>query len=369
MSRTITPTIVIVNATVTEAPQPSTYQQSGAFVSVGGTTLTPGTFLYCGNLAAVQAIESGSGNHAEIDDMATTFFAQQGQNGNVVGVYVLELGTQGSGSAAITALQTWDTANPNQFYGYLTPATWDAQGAQLQTFANTYASPNGKKYFFVTTTQPTISAYANTKSIFATVPSPTAAGTEFQAAAMFFQWLVNNPSASTPVPPMAFRFLYGVTPWAQVNNLTTITEILTAFGNIVYTGAEGGISTACLFEGTTMDGQQAMFWWAVDWLLINGKLDLANDIINGSNSNNPIYYNQAGINRLQATLEDLGIEGISFGLLLAASFAAESFASYTKAHEGQYNEGIYDGFSCVATPQTGFLQIEFTVDATQFATA
>lgn len=369
MPRTITPQIVIVNATVTEAPAPSTYQQSGALVSVGGTSLSAGTFQYCGNLAAVQALLGTSGNYVELGNMAATFFAQQGQNGGTVGVYVLELGTQGSTGAAITALQTWDAANPSEFYSYLVPATWDSSASAVNTMAQTYASPNGKKYFFVTTTQGTISAYAGTKSIVATVPSPSAAGTEFQAAALFYQWLVNNPGASTPVPPMGFRFLYGVTPWATVNNSASINAILSAFGNIVLTGAEGGISTACLFEGTTMDGNQMMFWYGVDWLQINAKQKLAAAIINAANSNNPIYYNQTGINRLLAVLKDLCNDGISFGLLLSADCAAIPFITYVNANPGQYAEGIYDGFSCTATPQTGFLQIEFTVDATQFAAA
>jgi hypothetical protein len=369
MSRTITPTIVVVEATVTVAPAPSVYQQSGALVSVGGTTLTENTYQYCSSLSAVQALLSVTGNYVEVGNMATSFFAQQSITGATIGVYVLELGTQGSGSAAITALDNWDTANPSVFYSYLIPATWDAEGSQLNTWAETFASPSGKKYVFPTTTEATISAYANTKSLITTVPSPTAASTEFQAAGAFYQWLVNNPSAGTPVPPMGFRYLYGFTPWPTVNNGTTIQEILTAYGNIVLTGAEGGITNSCLFEGTTMDGQQAGFWYAADWLQIQAKLQLANAIINASNSLNPIYYNQAGINRLLTIIQDICNDGISYGLFLSAVPAAIPFATYVAANPGQYDEGIYNGFSCQATPQTGFLQIQFSVNFSSFAAA
>src|ERR1700743_1494197 len=115
---TITSTIVHVNATVTESPVPSQLQQSGALVSVGGTTLSAGTSQYCGTLQAVISLLSSSGNYQEIENMATTFLAQ----GQAVGVYILELGTQVSGSTGITALGTWITANPGIFYSYLTPA-------------------------------------------------------------------------------------------------------------------------------------------------------------------------------------------------------------------------------------------------------
>ena len=120
MPTTITPQIVNLTAVLTVAPEPSQLQQSGAFVSTGGTTLTTGTYLYCGQLSTLQSVlqTSGSGNYAELNTMGTTFFAQ----GSSVGAYVLELGAQSSGAAGIEALNTWITGNPGQFYGYLLPA-------------------------------------------------------------------------------------------------------------------------------------------------------------------------------------------------------------------------------------------------------
>lgn len=360
----ITSTIVTVTATVVEAPAASQLQQSGAAVSLGGTTLSTGTYQYCGTLGAVEALLGSGGNHAELLNMATTFFTQ----GNAVGLYLLELGVEGSASAGITALQTWITANPNVFFGYLTPATWDSAGAALNTMAANYESPTGKTYFCVTTTSATISAYApTTKSIVAVCNAPTAPGSEFTAAAFFYNMIVNAPSASAPAPPLGFRYLFGVTPWNPTNNQTTINAILSAYGNIVLTGAEGGISTACVFRGTTMDGNQFMWWWAVDWIQIQAKLQLAAAIINGSNSIPPLYYNQNGINYLLSILTNIGTTGISFGLLLTASFTATSFSTYTTQNPSNYAAGIYDGFSAVVTPQNGFQSIEFSLEATEFA--
>jgi len=360
---TITSQIVTVNAIISVAPTPSQLQQSGALVSVGGTTQTTGTYTYYGTLAGVVAALSSTGNFLEIQNMATTFFSQ----GSAVGVYVLELGIESTAALGITALGTWITANPGNFYAYLTPAAWDASGAALNTLAATYSSPTGKTYFFVTTTSSTLSAYAVTnKAIFATVPSPTAAGTEFQAAAFFYQWLSTNPSATSPAPPMGFRYLFGVTPWVQNGNQTTINTILTEYGNIVGTGAEGGISTATTFRGTTQDGEQAMGWWAIDWVQIQAKRQLAAAIFNGSNQNPPLYYNQNGINKLLAILTDIGTTGISYGLLQAATFAAVPFATYIAQNPGNYPAGIYNGFSATVTPQYGFEQITFNVSALQF---
>jgi hypothetical protein len=360
----ITSQIVTVDAQVTSAPSPSTLQQSGAIVSVGGTTQTVGTYTYYSTLTALEAALSALGNYVEVGHMATTFFAQ----GNAVGVYVLELGVEGSASAGITALNTWIVANPGNFYAYLTPATWDASGAALNTMAANYSSPTGKTYFFVTTTSGTLSAYAaTTKAIIAIVPSPTAASSEFQAAAFFYQWLSNLPAIASPSPPMAFRYVYGVTPWTLNGNGTTTSAILTAFGNIILSGAEGGISTATLRRATTMDGNQMMFWYAVDWFQIQGQQQLANAIINGSNENPPLYYNQAGINTLLAVLQAIEFSGTQFGLLLTGSFSATPFATYVAANPADYAAGKYAGFSGTVDPQNGFQEIVFFLDATTFA--
>lgn len=361
---TITSTIVTVNTTVTAAPVASTLQQSGALVSLGGTTLTVGTYQYFGTLATLQAALSSGGNYVELGHMATTFFAQ----GTTIGVYVLELGVQSTGPDGITALETWITDNPDTFYAYLTPATWDSSGSALNTMAANYSSPTSKTYFFVTTTSSTISSYlATTKSIFATAPSLTAASGEFQAAAPFYDFLVNNPGLASPAAPMAYRYVYGVTPWVLAGNQTAINTILSAYGNVIETGAEGGISDACLFKGTTIDGVQSMWWYGIDWLQIQAKQRLAAAIINGSNSNPPLYYNQAGINRLLAVLTSLGNTWISYGLGGSATFSAVSFADYTAANPSDYAAGNYNGFSCVASAQNAFLTVTFNLDAVQFA--
>jgi hypothetical protein len=362
---TITPQIVTVNAQVTTAPAPSTLQQSGALVSYGGTTLATGTYQYCGTAAAVTAILSTAGNYVELGHMATTFFAQ----GSSVGVYVLELGVQASIPTQITLLGTFVAANPNAFYAYLVPAAWDsANAAAVQTMASAFGSATGKTYFFVTTSSSTIAAYA-TKAIIATAPSPTAATTEFQAAVIFYQWLANSPSLAAPIGPMNFRFVYGVTPWvlSLSANATAVNTILSAYGNVILTGAEGGISTSLIRNGTTMDGNQAMFWYAVDWILINADRQLSAAVINGSNSNPPVLYNQFGINYLLGILQNLGTTGIAEGLLLAATFTAVPFVTYINANPANYAAGIYGGFACTATPQLGFDSIIFYLNATTFA--
>jgi hypothetical protein len=125
MANVITPRIVNLVATLTASPVPSQLQQSGAFVSVGGTTLTVDTYKFFGSLPDLKAVleTSGGGNQAELLTMGATFFAQ----GNAVGVYILELGTQASNAAAIEALDTWIQGNPGIFYAYLAPADWDGQ--------------------------------------------------------------------------------------------------------------------------------------------------------------------------------------------------------------------------------------------------
>ena len=172
---------------------------------------------------------------------------------------------------------------------------------------------------------------------------------------------------------MNYRSLAGVTSWplfttGGVAQTSVLTTILSGFGNYVGTGAEGGLATTALIRnGTTADGNQMNYWYANDWTAIQGDLQLANAVINGSNSNPPLAYNQFGINQLLSVLQRLGISGTSFGLYLSASFTATPFNTYIAANPTNYAAGIYGGFVGQVTPQLGFTTITFYVSATNFA--
>lgn len=335
-------------------------------VTVTGTD----TFTYA--LTGDPGSETSPGTFTEpgvafVNDAAQTFFAQ----GNSVGVYVLELGAQATWTAAVGALGTFITTydtSPQVFYAYLIDANWDAvDAAGLNTLAANYDSPSGQRYFFIGTTSTNVADYANTKSVFAVVPSPTAAATEVQTAAAFYQWLVNQPGPANALAPMAYRYAYGVTPWGQSGNATTINTVLTSYGNLILTGAEGGISTATLFKGTTMDGEQAAFWYGVDYFRIQVKQALAAAIIEGSNSNPPLLYNQAGINTLLAVAQQIASNAVAFGCASAIAVSAVPFATYVQELPNDYANGIYNGFSATFNGQSGFLTITFNLDAVAFA--
>lgn len=443
MPNTITPQIVNLTAVLTVAPEPSQLQQSGAFVSVGGTTLTTGTYLYCGQLSTLTGVlqTSGSGNQVELGTMGASFFAQ----GQAVGAYVLELGTQTSGAAGMEALNTWITGNPGQFYAYLLPAAWDntsevvgsvvvtaggsgytsaptvafsgggggtgaaatatiANGAvtgvtitnpgsgytaaptvtftggsgtgvaatanlasELNIVASEYASPTGRTYFFVTTTVANVATYQPNKSVYAFVPSPTATSQEFGAAAHFYQWLVNNPGPASKLAPMAYRFLNGVTPWPATGSAASIQTVLSAFGNINLVPPQGGITNTCIFKGTTSDGSQSSWWYGIDWYQIRVTNDLADEVVNGSNEEPPLLYDQDGINRLAGVAQRDLNTAISYGCALSGTVTAASFATYTAANPANYKAGLYQGLGANIVGQNGFLQVGITLDAIEFA--
>lgn len=237
----------------------------------------------------------------------------------------------------------------------------------MATLANNYTSATGKTYFFVTTTTTGVASYSPQKSVIATVAAPTAVSTEFAAASLFYQYLVNNPRSATPLAPLSYRYIYGLTPWVRMGNKVTINSILTAYGNIVLTGAEGGISNSCIFKGMTMDGSQASWWYGIDWFQIQVAQALAAAIINGSNMNPPLLYNQVGINTLQKVAQTVANNAVTFGCALSAVVNATSFANYTSQNPNDYKAGIYDGLSATVVGQNGFLTITFNLTAVQFA--
>ena len=306
---------------------------------------------------------------SELVEQVTTFFGV----GKNVSIFVLELGA-GNVTDGVAALSACITANPGVFYIYVVPRYWDANASFL-AFLGTFESITAKTYFLVTTTTGTYTSYTTLmKDVLALVEAPAVADidavlpVEFSIAAVAYIILNRNPSGISKVPPLAFRFTPGTTPYPQKGNNALLASLRAAGINYIGTGAEGGISNAILLWGTTADKNQFNYWYACDWAQINLDLDLSNAIINGSNDDlNPLYYNQAGINRLLAVAQATLNRGIEYGLLLGpATVTAVPFATYVAANPSDYEDGIYNGLSATITPQNGFTSITFNLNVSNF---
>lgn len=196
--------------------------------------------------------------------------------------------------------------------------------------------------------------------------------TEFSLAALFYQWLASAPSTSNNVPPFAFRYLYGVTPFPTTNNSALLATLQAASVNWIGTGAPGGIVDTCVYYGTTMDGSDILEWYAIDWAEINLVVGLSNLVIDGSNNPlAPLYYGQPGINQLQIRGQAVLNNGVSYGLLLNAvtpTVAAVPFNTYVQENPSDYEDGHYAGLSATITPARGFISIVFDMVVSFFPT-
>lgn len=356
--------VQIVNVQVSQqvASAPSTLQRTGAILTQGGTTTAANTATLLTSASDLTAILSGTSAATELLAAVTTFFAQ----GNATPVYVLELGSDGSPTAAegVIALGLYittyaGTTDKPKFYSYLVPTSWDTEST-FRTFTQTYSGTSAQIYFFITTTLATYAGwntYRN-KSQFFVFPSTAAPSTEFSAAAFFHVALSYDPSSSNLVTPMAWSYLYGVTAYSELTN-TQQTTLLAWGANWVGVGAEGGISNKLIVGGQMGDLNPFNYWYCVDWLSINIELYLAAAVINGSNNpTNPLYYNQDGINRLQSTAQSIVDNGISFGLVLApATVNAVGFSTYIAQNPSDYSIGRYNGLSLTFVPARGFQSI------------
>lgn len=339
-------------------------------VSAVGTVTGTSTFTYplVGDPGTSPAATPGfwtTQAAAELEAMGATFFAQ----GESVGVYVLELGPD-EVAAGVTDLDTWIDDNPGEIYSYLVPEAW-ADEASFATFVGTFAALTAKTYFFATVDSMNYASFADDKAAFTLAEAPAAPATEFSAASALYRTLSYTPSATTKVPPTAFAYLSGVTAYPTPGNAAQLATYRTAGVNVVGTGAEGGISNKVLFWGTNMDGNDFSYWYAVDWIQINLDQDIANAIINGSNDPTaPLYYNQDGINRLQAVAQATVNRGITNGLLLGpATVEAVPFAEYIADNPSHYADGIYNGLSATVTPIRGFKSITFALVISDFVLA
>jgi hypothetical protein len=368
----------------------------------------PNTFTY--PLATTPGTATTMGTYqpnasVELSQMATTFFSQ----GNMISVYVLEMGLNASDAADVTALENWLSLNPRSFYGYLFPRRFGSVTATLTALENLlkqYQAPESMTYFWLTVTQttmnllqpqPTIDAPYKDVIQFIEAPiltDPTKVNLtdpegEFSAAAMFYNAINYSPSQINMIAPMAFKYLYGVTMFPTQGNGPLLKSIKANNTNYVATGAQGGIAYNIVYPGWTMDAQDYFNWWyTIDWVQIAAQQSVTNAVVNGANNPiAPLYYNQDGINTLAATLAGTMYQAATYGMVLGTitvtslnqpglqqaitgnAFAgmcdvnAVPFLDYTLANPGDYKIGEYDGLSVLFIPQRGFIHILVTIVA------
>jgi hypothetical protein len=319
---------------------------------------------------------------------------------------LIEAPAYGAWSAnALTAIAYTSGGVPAPFTGSVSATTTTAHGVAVgQWFQISGCTPAGYNGWFQAqpgTTGETLVYYVlaapGAESVLGTlvVSYYSSAGigtTEFSIAAVAYVILNYAPASANKVPPLNLAYLYGVTPFPTQANSALLTTLNTANVNVVGTGASGGISTALVDGGNTMDGNQFLWWYSIDWMQINMQLNVNNYVINGSNNPAaPVYLNQAGINGGQAVAASTADSAIAFGLglgtvteteltgtQLAAALAAGTyngniivnavpFASYYSLNENQYQKGIYEGYTVAYSPQVGFSSILFTIIASGFA--
>jgi hypothetical protein len=217
---------------------------------------------------------------------------------------------------------------------------------------------------------------------------------EFSLAAAFWVWLHYLPSSTNKVTPFAWSYLYGVTPFPSKGMSALLTSLYNANINYVQTGAEGGTTNLILYGGHTLDGNDAIFWYSVDYASVNLKINLANTVINGSNNpTNPLYFDPPGIDTLlskaASTIKTCVTVGLATGAvttvsetgpaftndLEAGTFAGQNVVNavpltpYLNANPGDYKIGRYSGLSAQYIPSRGFDHVVFNLVVSQFPTA
>lgn len=337
-----------------------------------------------------------STNAQSLKDEILSFWGQ----GKGRSAYVLELGGLSTSDAVTSLFNFIDTdissGIPYQkYFTYLVPRSWSDE-TSFVSGTGRYTSEEDLVYFLVNCTTANYAQWAATgnKSVVAIITSPDADDSERPAANVFQSILTNDPGSSNMVPPMAYRFMYGATPYPPAGNGALLTALNDANISYIAPAAEGGLSNKMLVKGHCLDGKPFGYWYAIAWTAINLSMDLANEVINGSNTTlNPLYYDQRGIERLQRRGLKTLRSGVSYGLLLGsvvgASYTQDEFidhldkgdfagsvvinaipfASYTSLNPNDYDEGVYGGLSAVITPRRGFESITFNLNVTNFVGA
>ena len=224
-------------------------------------------------------------------------------------------------------------------------------------------SPNSQFYYFVTASKANSGGYPY-KSAFVFSDSPDMQANANDAAVAFYSWLSNNPAPNNFLAGMGYRQMPGATALPDEND-PDVQSILTNYANLILTGAQAGLpTTEFLFKGTLGDGSQASAWYGIDWVAIQMQQAINADILNGSNRQPPLLYDQKGVEELAAVAQAVENDAISFKCCLQATVSYTPFATYIATNQGQldYGAGAYNGLSVEITAQQQFLTV--TVDLT-----
>jgi hypothetical protein len=216
--------------------------------------------------------------------------------------------------------------------------------------------------------------------------------TEFSLASEFRVTLNYAPNSNNKVTPLNNAFVFGVTPFPTQGNAALINTLLAANVNLIGTGAAGGISGTLVLGGKMLDGNPFKYWYSVDYTQINLQRNMIAALIDGANNpQNPLDYDQPGVNTLQQSAVSTMSTGIGVGLVLnpikqttlsaadlqaaidAGTYAANTlinadpFGSYATENPNDYQSGTYNGISVDYTPLRGFENITVNVTVSNFA--
>lgn len=379
---TITATAKITGAggnSYTLAKSSSAITIGGATFSGGGTNTAAGgiqelnTFLLANPGMYYAALAPG----AWADETTFPTFLNN-YTANTSKFYVffnVVTGASFTGAISSTTLTVTNLTGHLSIGSYITGSsvTANTQITEIGVVPGTYVVNNSQTVIAETMTAANnYSSYYGVKSAVMTVKAPTDAITTFPAAAFFAKVIGTAPSDTNKVAPFAFREVFGTIAYGW--NPSEFTAFKSANVNYIATGAEGGLPNLNMLKwGVVADGRDFLYWYAVDWIQINLKQSLANEIINGNNNSiNPLYYNQLGINRLQNRAQQTANQGVRYGMFLSTSTTpivqAISFITYTANNPNDYPLGIYNGLSLTATPSAGFKNITFALGITDLVT-
>lgn len=320
------------------------------------------------------------------------------QNGQTTGYWLFESGSDVV-SDVLDEIDNYFINHSKEIYNWcFLPSMADTSGdvGDLKVFFDKYNTLTSLIKFYVTIDNANYSDWDSHitdpyKNVFVMAQQMNSSTVNQVCAISYAAFITNiKPTPSNKLPSSSYAYLWNV----DVNTASNsdMQNFISANVNFAASGAEGGISNVILVYGNNLDGTPQNVAYSIDWQQIQLDLSISNAIINGSNSQiNPLYYNQDGINRLQAVAGATAARGISTGLaigrvilvqltpeeftskLSSGEYAgnyvinAVPFATYTAQNPSDYAQGLYGGFQASFVPQYGFKRIVFNLEATQFA--
>lgn len=207
----------------------------------------------------------------------------------------------------------------------------------------------------------------NIKSLFTLATNDSSTMVQMGIGAIGYELSNYQPSVTNKVNPMTYRRLYNSEPLSDDDYRANKHLQDDFYTNMLMSPPNDGSGARSLvYPGIMTDGNDFTYWYGIDYIRFTLISNITNFLIESANSKiNPLYYNQDGIDRLKAKVNQIISNCAAYGIIqINYRIDAISYYEYVTQNPDDYKNEVYGGISIEVSPLKALRKIRFSLQVT-----